>query len=109
MAGSTKKKGKLFYERTALAVSPGGALISIEQKCPSSWSAGKIVKTQQSKRVRQGVKELGCVIITCSCPNPYQDQLYGKNKRVANPAEGKGAHRNRVRCTSCQAESTNKG
>ena len=54
------------------------------------------------KRSRKRGGEPGCLIITCNCSHSYQDTLYGKNKRVANPAEGKGAHKGRYKCTSCQ-------
>lgn len=48
------------------------------------------------------------VIVNCSCPNEFQDETYGKNKRVANHAPSKGAQKDRYRCTSCKKEYTAK-
>lgn len=46
----------------------------------------------------------GTRIVKCDCPNPFQDQRYGKNMRVANHAPSKGAQVNRYRCSSCLKE-----
>jgi len=40
-------------------------------------------------------------VITCSCPEEYQDKIYGKNKRLHN-AFGK-PHKG-YRCTVCGKE-----
>lgn len=37
------------------------------------------------------------MIITCECKHEYQDKVYGKQKRVANPMKGK----DKGRCTVC--------
>ena len=40
------------------------------------------------------------VIKDCSCEHKYQDETYGKNKRVHNECKGG----NKYRCTVCKAE-----
>jgi len=40
-------------------------------------------------------------IIAHSCIDTQQDQMYGKQMRVMNHASGKGAYKDRYRCTSC--------
>jgi hypothetical protein len=40
-------------------------------------------------------------IITCSCKNEFQDQLYGKGKRVHNLAKGAFNKQGGWRCTVC--------
>lgn len=42
------------------------------------------------------------MIAKCVCENKYQDELYGKGKRVFNPMGLKG--KNGGRCTSCKRE-----
>lgn len=48
----------------------------------------------------------GTVVIKCEnkCPNPFQDERYGKGIRVMNHAPSKGAQKDRYRCTSCKKE-----
>lgn len=36
-------------------------------------------------------------IVTCSCTNKYQDNKYGKNRRVCNTV----SKENNARCTVC--------
>ena len=43
----------------------------------------------------------GTKIIKCNCPNEFQDKEYGKNNRVHNHADKKGAEKDRFKCTSC--------
>ncbi len=38
------------------------------------------------------------------CESPYQDELYGKDMRVANHAPSKGAMPNRYICATCLKE-----
>lgn len=38
-------------------------------------------------------------IITCDCKHEYQDELYGKNRRVANKVDTKD--KDEYRCTVC--------
>ena len=40
-----------------------------------------------------------CAILKCNCKHEYQDQTYGKGKRVCNPTKDK----NEYRCTVCSA------
>jgi len=115
MAGSTKKKGKLYYEKQVLKVSTGGALVSAEEKCKPTWNPGKVQKGEQHPRKRTGSKNPATIIVSCGkgenraqrkingkdkdgvtisksypCISEYQDKLYGKGMRVANLNEGKG-------------------
>lgn len=38
-------------------------------------------------------------VVSCSCSHEYQDSKYGKGKRLANAAGGKGG--SGYRCTVC--------
>lgn len=40
----------------------------------------------------------------CTCKHPYQDEKYGKHKRVYNPMKNEGMYR----CTVCSNETTAK-
>jgi len=42
-------------------------------------------------------------IITCSCHHDYQDEKYGKGRRLYNPCKDGKAHR----CTVCGTERLN--
>ena len=115
MAGSTKKKGKIHFEHQVLKQGAGGAIVSAEEKCKSTWNPGKIVKTEQRHRTRTKGKNPATIIVSCGkgenramrkingknadgttiaklypCVSEYQDKLYGKGMRVANLNEGKG-------------------
>lgn len=48
----------------------------------------------------------GTVIALCDCKNQFQDERYGKQKRVMNHAPSKGSQKDRYRCTSCKKEHT---
>ena len=41
------------------------------------------------------------MIINCTCPHPYQDEKYGKGRRVANPLTGGQSQLLIVNCTAC--------
>ena len=43
------------------------------------------------------------MIKKCTCENKYQDERYGKQKRVHNPCKPK-VNPKTWRCTSCNAE-----
>lgn len=50
-------------------------------------------------------------IVKCTCQNEYQDKVYGKGNRVANPVDkskvnGKVQH---YRCTVCKKVHANPG
>jgi hypothetical protein len=46
-------------------------------------------------------------LVTCACKSEYQDQKYGKSKRVANAVDGGKAKKSGVwRCTVCGKEYT---
>lgn len=126
-----KGKRTLSYEKQTL-VEVNGAKLSRTLSTPSSWSAGRIPKKKQEKRKRGGkentIKIILCggenqaslkrdgtvvplgggsptkVIRTFKCQSNFQDQLYGKNMRIANAAEGKGAQKDRYRCSTCLRE-----
>jgi hypothetical protein len=49
------------------------------------------VAPKQSK-----AKENGAVIRNCSCPSPFQDQRYGRGRRVFTASKKNG-----LSCTSC--------
>lgn len=44
-------------------------------------------------------------IITCTCEHKTQDELHGKQKRVANPTTKKSGDKTTYRCTVCNKES----
>ena len=44
------------------------------------------------------------IVRQCSCPNPVQDELHGKNMRLWNHASKKGEKPKRFRCTVCCKE-----
>ena len=44
------------------------------------------------------------MIVNCSCPNKGQDELHGKNRRVANKFAAKSG--NGYRCSVCEKEHT---
>lgn len=42
-------------------------------------------------------------IIRCSCPHEYQDQRYGKGRRVMNPTRKGDDKKKQYRCSVCEA------
>lgn len=48
-------------------------------------------------------KANGTRVLTCTCANPFQDSVYGTNKRVANKKGGKSVNSS-YRCTICGKE-----
>lgn len=43
-------------------------------------------------------------IISCTCENKFQDNIYGANNRLCNNAPMKGSNPGRYRCTVCGKE-----
>ena len=43
------------------------------------------------------------MILNCTCSHEFQDETYGKGRRVMNPATEKGKKPNQYRCTVCSA------
>lgn len=48
-------------------------------------------------------KTKNTVIKSCTCRHDYQDEVYGKGKRVMNRTSLKKVSTPRARCTVCQA------
>lgn len=129
MAELNKQKGKLWFEKSVLILSKGVEISSFE-KTTSNWSPGKGKSKVRSKGGKKRA-ENGTIIVLCGgenlyhnkrfngtnpdgtkerrnykCESSFQDELYGKNRRVANAAESKGAKKGNFRCSVCGRDHT---
>lgn len=59
------------------------------------------MKTSQTNKVS---RYRGSIIKLCTCTNPSQDAMYGKDMRVRNNASDKGSKPDKFRCTVCTTE-----
>lgn len=57
----------------------------------------------RDKELEEETKIMACIVTTCNCVNKFQDELYGKGRRLLNSCsteKRKGIYR----CTVCDRE-----